>query len=168
MKWRTAFAIVALLVLTFAERNEVCAGDKSKPEWKKLGDGAALAIKTNKKVLIDVYTDWCGWCKKMDADVYTDSSVIGYINEFFVPIKVNAESSNKHEVNGKPITEAEIARAYGVRGYPTTVFARSNGSMITVLPGYVSSATFLQVLKYIGGEHYLKMKFDEFQGKGGK
>jgi len=144
------------------------AGEKPKPDWKNLGEGVALASKTNKKALIDVYTDWCGWCKKMDADVYTDSSVIRYINETFVPIKINAESGNKHAIEGKEISEAELARAYGVRGYPTTVFTQPNGQMITAVPGYIKSGPFLQILKYIGGEHYLKMKFDEFVAKGGK
>ena len=127
-----------------------------------------MAMKENKKVLIDVYTDWCGWCKKMDVDVYSDSDVTKYINEVFVSVKLNAESSNIHDINGKTTTEAELAGRLGVRGYPTTVFVHPNGEVITLVPGYISSVTFLKILEYIGGEYYRQVKFEEFVSKYGK
>ncbi|CUT04904.1 DUF255 domain-containing protein, partial [Candidatus Kryptobacter tengchongensis] len=49
--------------------------DKKELKWYSFSDGLKLAKSENKKVLIDVYTDWCEWCKKMDEEVYTNSTV---------------------------------------------------------------------------------------------
>lgn len=168
MMMRRKFFFWLVLVFLISLSTSTGARERPKPDWKSLGEGAALALKTNKKSLIFVYTDWCSWCKRMDAQVYTDPSVIKYVNETFVPIRVNAESNSKHRLKANEITEAQFAKAYGVRGFPTTLFTMPNGQMITAVPGFIGPEKFLQILKYIGGEHYLKMKFEEYVKKGGK
>lgn len=62
--------------------------------WLGFNEGLSKAAKEKKLVLIDVYTDWCIWCKEMDKNVYTDKSVIDYMNKHYVPVKLNAESKN--------------------------------------------------------------------------
>ena len=133
--------------------------------WKSFDEGIALAHSTNKKVLVDVYTDWCSWCKKMDADVYPNAEVVKLLNEHFVAVKLNAESSKPVTFRGTQFTEADFAHQLGVTGYPTTLFLDSGSNPITELPGYSPADQFAKVLEYIGMDHYKRTTFQEFIGK---
>jgi len=139
--------------------------------WTNYTDGIRQAASTNKKVLIDVYTDWCGWCKKMDSDTYSDENVKSYLSEKYVLVKLNAESDAKEMVDTSEVTDAQLAAAFKVTGYPTTIFLQSDGEPITAAPGYLKPDQFLQVLKYIGDDYYKKMEFRDYlksQGTDGK
>ena len=61
--------------------------------WLTLDEAAAKMRVEKKMVLIDLYTDWCGWCKVMDKNTYTNKELIKYVNEHFYPVKLNAETS---------------------------------------------------------------------------
>src|SRR5271155_4177100 len=64
---------------------------RDKLTWQtSLAAGSNLAMQEHKYVLADVYTDWCGWCKKLDKDVLTDSDVVSYLQKQFICVKVNA------------------------------------------------------------------------------
>ena len=132
-------------------------------KWTDYTSGVKEAAATNKKILIDVYTDWCGWCKKMDSDTYTDKGVSDYLNAKYVLVKLNAESSKKESVDNKEVTEAQIASAFGVNGYPTTIFLESDGHPITMAPGFMKPESFITVLRYIGDDAYKSMGFQDYQ-----
>lgn len=117
--------------------------------WYSFDEGIALAQQTNKKVLIDVYTDWCTWCKKMDKDVYTNPDVKAVLQSYFVAVKLNAESSRELTYKGRRLTEMTIARAMGVNGYPTTVFLYSNAEPLTKVAGYIESEDFVKLLRSV-------------------
>jgi thioredoxin-related protein len=126
-------------------------------------DALKLAKEENKKILIDFYTDWCGWCKKMDKDVYGNSKVIDIIDDSFIKVKLDAESSEKVKFNGKEITLSDLALNWQVSGYPTTVFLEPDGKIISfkynnesmsIIPGYFSAKDFLKILKFIRDEKY--------------
>ncbi len=131
-------------------------------KWTNYTQGVREAAAMNKKVLIDVYTDWCGWCKKMDSDTYTDQGVKSYLNQEYVLVKLNAESNNKETLDTMQVTDAQLASAFGVNGYPTTVFLTSDGQPITAAPGFMKPAEFLNILRYIAGDYYKKMEFQEY------
>jgi uncharacterized protein YyaL (SSP411 family) len=59
-------------------------------KWLTFEEAIALHKENPKKVLIDLYTDWCGWCKVMDRETYSNAEISTYINENFYPIKFNA------------------------------------------------------------------------------
>ena len=132
------------------------------PQWKKFDEGMKLAKESGKKVLIDVYTDWCGWCKKMDANTYSDKSIKEYLDKNFVIIKLNAEGNEKISYAGQSISPAAFAQGMGVDGYPATVFLKSNGDPITLLPGYAEADRFIYVLSFIAENHYEKKKFTDY------
>jgi thioredoxin-related protein len=132
------------------------------PSWKSYGEALKAAEESGKKVIVDVYTDWCHWCKKMDKNVYADKKVRAYLDENFITVKLNAESKDKHSVQGEDMTETEIARAFGIRSFPTTVFLNSEGKPITIVPGYIESGKFVKVLRYINEEHYKDTKWEDF------
>jgi thioredoxin-related protein len=139
------------------------AGDKDSLNWLSFDQAKTEAAKSNKKILVDVYTDWCKWCKKMDADTYADPKVMKYLKEKFVVAKLNAESDDKVTYDGKKQTSAEFARLVGVEGFPTLLFFEPNGKVITSLSSYLDPSQMIHVAKFIGESKYEKMSFEEFE-----
>ena len=160
-----SIAVTVLIVLVHPGFAPPQSDKNSELKWLKLTEGLDAAKKRNKKLLVDVYTDWCGWCKKMDAEVYTDAAVKNYLNEKYVVVKMNAESPAQVEYAGEEMSERQLSSTFGVTGFPTTIFLLPNGDPITMLPGFVAADQFLNVLTYIGDDHYEKMKYDEFLEK---
>ncbi len=154
----TASLILIILLGTTA----VLAGDKAELKWRKFDAGVAEAKKAKKKILIDVYTDWCKWCKKLDSEVYTDPKVVDYLNKYYIPVKVNGEGKENLKYKGETITESGLTQSFGVTGFPTILFMDSNGDAINKLGSFVPADRFLLIIQYIGGEHYKKISFEEF------
>ena len=104
---------------------------QSKINWIELNDNTEIN-NNGKKMIIDLYTDWCGWCKVMDRNTFTDSNVISHINENFVAIKFDAEYENSVTFNNnsykyystgrKGINELAYYLTNGNLSYPMTVF----------------------------------------------
>ncbi len=89
--------------------------------------------KTNRKwILVDVYTDWCHWCKRLDSDVYAQPAVAKFINSSFVCLKANAEK-------GDGIT---VKSRYGVSGYPCTLILEPGGKEKGRIDGYLPPGKF--------------------------
>ncbi len=150
------------IALLLACAGPLSAGNKTKLQWYTFEKGLAEAKKANKKMLVDVYTDWCGWCKKMDADTYSNSEVAAYLQEKYILVKLNAESSVRESYQGRQFTEQELAGEFGVSGYPTTLFFAPDGSAITAVPGYANASDFKIVLSYIAEDHYKTTKFEDY------
>ena len=136
------------------------------------------AVKLNqahpKKIFIDVYTQWCGWCKKMDAETYTDPAIISYINKYFYAVRLDAETADTFHFKGhdfynpKPHTRGytnELASSLldGKLGYPTTVYMDENIERLTYVQSYISAADLMPILKYFAEDKYKTMKFDDFK-----
>lgn len=163
------FFSLALLMLffstvSFAQKKQASG---IKVTWKPFAVGMAEAQKNGKKILIDVYTDWCSWCKKMDANTYADKSVAEYLNKNYVLIKLNPEKDGDVMYDGKKYSAAEFSQGMGVNGYPATLFLKSNGQPITLLPGYSEADMFLHVISFIGEDHYEKKKFADYLAEKG-
>jgi len=139
-------------------------GKSSKNEltWLSFEQGLAAVKKERKMMIADFYTDWCGWCKKMDKDTYGDSSVIEFARKKLVLVKVNAESEEKTRFREQEYTYRELAAAFGVNSYPATAFIDANGEVLTLVPGYIPADKFLPVLEYLNDGHHKTMKFEAF------
>lgn len=112
--------------------------------WLTFDEASELAAKEPKMILVSVYTDWCGWCKKMDKETFTDNEVIDYINESFYPVKMNAEENKrKYTFRGREFTDATMARTMRVTSYPNFVIMDTAMENITLLPGYREPQGFL-------------------------
>ena len=119
-------------------------------DWKDWNEGYELAKKKDKIILIDAYTDWCGWCKKMDADTYAKSQIISYIDKNFVPVKFNPELKGKYRVGQTELTGRELLAnlAGGQKvGYPTTFFLSLEKNQVQMVSGYKNAQQFMQVLE---------------------
>ncbi len=133
---------IALFAFLLLGMNTLMAQDKI--EWLTFEEAAAKTEASPKMIFVDVYTDWCGWCKKMDKDTFTDASVINYINSNFYAVKMNAENTNrKFKFKGKDYTEASMAKTMKVSSYPNFVIMDPLMENITQLPGYRQAEPFL-------------------------
>ncbi|MDN3670739.1 DUF255 domain-containing protein [Echinicola jeungdonensis] len=148
------YTIILLLLLL---GSPILAQEKNAIEWYSFEEAIALNQKEPKMVLVDVYTDWCGWCKKMDKHTFTDENVIDYVNDNFYAVKLDAENTKKKfEFKGKEYSEAAMARAMRVSSYPNFVIIDAAMENITQLPGYREPDVFLKdlsaTLKQLTGE----------------
>lgn len=136
MKYLSLFFIA--FSLSFAAK----AQDQIK--WLKFEEAIAANAQSPKMLLVDVYTDWCGWCKKMDQETFTDPKVIAHINTNFYAVKMNAENTQRtFDFMGKQYTEAQMAAAMRVRSYPNFVIIEPKLQNIAQLPGYRTPDAFL-------------------------
>ncbi len=126
-------------------------------------DALAKAKSEDKRVIIDIYTDWCGWCKKMDEEVYSNKKIKKIIEESFVFVKLDAESNDKVKYNGKSISLSDLALQFNAVGYPTTVFLEPDGKLIEIkydnsvmknIPGYYTAKEFKKILEFIRDGKY--------------
>ncbi|MBT5874782.1 MAG: DUF255 domain-containing protein [Candidatus Latescibacteria bacterium] len=134
----------------------------NEPTWHRYDKALKLAQDQDKFLLIDFYTDWCGWCEVMDEKTYTDPEVRKLIDEHFILVKVNAESKRFIKLQGRNITETRLASIYKVTSYPTTWFLQSDGKAIAPVNGYVTPQDFEPILRYISGGWFKKMGYDAF------
>ncbi|MGC8666534.1 MAG: thioredoxin fold domain-containing protein [Chthonomonadales bacterium] len=135
---RTVQPMMLAVILAASAHASWADGIKWAPSFEA---AMRTARSTNKLVMVDFYTDWCGWCKKLDADTYTDANVVR-LSTRFVPVKVNAEKEG-----------VAVARKYGVQGYPTIMFLEGNGSVAAKIGGYLPPQQFAEKLTEIDEAH---------------
>ena len=156
-----------ILVFSCAQKPAELTG---KLTWMSLGDAADSLQKEKRPVLIDLYTDWCGWCKVMDKKTYTDKHVNEYVQQKFYPVKVDAESRHNITWNGKTYSFNANARTNdfaiwltnGQLSYPTTVIIPPGGEP-QAIPGYLAPNELELIVKYFGEGNYGKVSFQDYQ-----
>ncbi|MEM7659951.1 MAG: thioredoxin family protein, partial [Bacteroidota bacterium] len=99
--WSLALLAISVLLLNGGFRPaDSPPPAKEEINWISVEEAAALSAQDGKKLIIDLYTDWCGWCKRMDRDTYAKAEVIRYINEHYHAVKFNAEQKESVTVGG--------------------------------------------------------------------
>jgi len=135
-----AAALIVLLPLAACTRSEGGSSGAPVP-----GDGVAFAAggfdealararAENRLLLVDVYTDWCGWCKKLDREVFGDRRVAEAARDL-VAVRVNAEMGGE-----------KVAERFDVQGYPTVLFVDGSGKVVKRIDGYVDVQEMLRIL----------------------
>jgi thioredoxin-related protein len=151
-----SFTMAALLLPLLSSLAFASAAGGAAPEaalWRTWDEGLKEAGASQRPIVVDVYTDWCGWCKRMDRDVFARNDVREYLSKRFVPIKLNAESGTLGQYQGKSLSSRALAARFRVTGYPTTVFLNSDGEHLVNVPGYVNADRYLLLLRYVGDGH---------------
>lgn len=125
-------------------------GDNSDVDWYGWNEGYPKGIEEDKIILVDAYTDWCGWCKKMDKTTYSNEEVVQVIEENFIPIKFNPEEKNKtYKIDGNEVKGQKLFQilTQGKRaGFPTTFFLFPESRTIRMVSGYKGPQDFKKVL----------------------
>ena len=139
--------------------------------WMTIEEAEAACEKKPRKIFIDVYTDWCGWCKKMDKSTFDDSLVKQYAKEKFYAVKMNAEDKNNIIFKNKvfkynPQMQANdlaVMLLNGQMSYPTVAYLDEKLNPIQTMGGYVDAKQFYMLLHYFGENAYKKKKsLDEY------
>jgi len=132
-------------------------------QWKPFSAGLKGATAANKYVFVDVYTDWCTYCKKLDATTLRTSSVVSELEKNFVSVKLNAESQEDVVWKGQRMSARDLAATWGVEGFPTLIFLNPKGEMIGVFASFAEEDLMVKLLTYISsGARERKVSFDEF------
>jgi len=162
-----ALSSLAVIVFAFATLTQGIEGNGKKNEitWQTFDKGVELAKKEKKMLVLDIYTDWCHWCKVMDKDTYGNPDVVKYAQENLVMAKLNAETDEKFKFKEGNYSGRQLSIMFGVEGFPSTIFLNSEGELITSISSFIPADRFIMMLKYLDGNWYEKMKFDEFVKK---
>jgi thioredoxin-related protein len=140
--------------------------------WMSWDDAMKAMEKQPKKVFIDLYTDWCGWCKRMDQTTFADPQVVEFVNKHFYAVKFDAEGKQDVTYNGhtfkfmasgsRGVHELAYSLLDGRLGYPSYVYMNEKMERITISPGYKPTDTFLKELRFINGEHYKTKSYQDY------
>ena len=120
---------------------------ENKINWVSIEEAQDLVKENPRKVFIDIYAEWCGWCKVMDRKTFSDDKVSNYINENYYAVRIDAESQNKITFNGKELTVQDLVRSFKVQGLPTIVFIDENFKKVKPVAGYQNASQFLKSLE---------------------
>ena len=156
---------VMLGAVLFAQEEEI--------KWLSFEDAVEANEKEPRKFIVDVYTNWCGWCKRMDVTTFSDPVIIKYINENFHAVKLNAERTdtvvlgqqvfvNKGGRKRSP-HDLAVALLNGKMSYPTLVYLDENVDMLQPMAGYVDAKSIEPILKFFGEDAYKSMDWPSFE-----
>jgi thioredoxin-related protein len=123
-----------------------------------------------RKIFIDMYTHWCGWCKKMDAGTFSDLSVAFLIGKHFYAVKFDAETRDSLDYRGdrfgyRPefkVNELAAILLNGQMSYPTVVYLDEDLNLITPVPGYMTAEQIRPILTFFGEDIYKSKTWEEY------
>lgn len=146
--------------------------------WIGFEEALELNKKSPKPILVDLYTDWCGWCKKMDKTTYKNETIVKYINDNYYAVKMDGEGKEdityrdkvfKYkefvQQNGKPGKYHEFTAAIlkGKMSYPSTAFFDAESQLIQSVPGYLTEQRFEKILAYFKDSNYKSTPWPDFE-----
>ncbi|GAB7258247.1 thioredoxin family protein [Polaribacter sp. OB-PA-B3] len=160
-----------IFILTLALVS-LSANAQGKIKWLSFEEAIALNAKTPKPILIDVYTDWCGFCKKMDIETYSNKTIIKIINDNFYAIKLNGEEKKDITYNGHTFKFQKNGRRgfhqlpatimNGKLSYPSTIFLSEKEELLQNIPGYQQKEMFEKILVYFSSDNYKNTSWKDF------
>lgn len=161
------FYILVLMV----QGHVLCAQEIN---WLSFEQAVALQEQEGhtKKMFIDVYTDWCGWCKKMDKNTFQNPEVAAYMKANFYMVKLDGEGKEPIPFRGNNFKFVASGRSgyhelaasllQGKMSYPTVVFLDENMNMLSPVPGYLTPEPFMKVVKYFGDNIFKNQSWEEY------
>jgi thioredoxin-related protein len=172
---RTIFLILATVVSSSIWAQEGAEAVK----WMTFEEAVEKMKTEKRKIFIDVYTDWCGWCKVMDKNTFTEANIAKLLNEKFYPVKFDAEQTADVVFNGttfkfipygnKGVHQLAAALLNNQLSYPNFVFLDEDFHIVpiysgmTSVPGYKRPEEFHIFLSFVSDESYKKVNISDYQ-----
>lgn len=169
MKFLASFFLFVLLPAHLAVGAESDSVPRKSVQWFPLETSLERAAESDKYVFVFVYTDWCGYCRKLSNVTLRTESVVEEIDKNYESVMVNAESDQPVVWNGQTTSLRELTGTiWGVSGYPTLLFFNPKGEIIGRFASYADPELMLQLLTYVSsGARERKVTFDEFVRENG-
>ncbi len=172
--YKQSFAFLSLLLLFncgFAQEDKKEAEEIN---WISLEEAILRNESEPKKFIIDVWTTWCGWCKKMDASTFKNPIIVDYINTHFYAISLNAERKdtvflgaqtfiNEFPNKKRHPHQLAISLLQGKITYPTIVYLDEDVNMLQPIAGFQDAKSIEPIIHYFAENAYKKMSWGEFQ-----
>ena len=147
---------VLLSVISVTQAQEI--------KWMSMNEALAAQAKNPKKIFVDVYTIWCGPCKMLDKNPFSNPDVASFVNKNFYAVKFNAEGDETISYQGKSYSNPgydpskamkrnsshQFSRFMGVNAYPTMLFIDETGNLINRVKGYRTPQQLELFLKLFG------------------
>ncbi|WP_335966563.1 DUF255 domain-containing protein [Galbibacter sp. PAP.153] len=164
---KNVFFVVVMFLLAFAMQAQEI-------EWMSWTEAVnkAATDKTPKKIFVDIYTDWCGWCKKMDKDTFNHPDVAAYMTQNFYMVKMDAEEKEDIVYKDKTFKyipqgnrgyhELAVALLQGKMSFPTVIFLTPDQQILSPVPGYQKADGFLKIARYFGDDIYKDTSWQEY------
>lgn len=140
--------------------------------WIAFSELEEAMAKDPKPVFVDLYTDWCGWCKKMDKSTFRDAKFVAYINKNYHAVKFNAEQKEDVVFMGRTYSFVPSGRRgyhelaaevmQGQMSYPTYVILTEEFKILQSFKGYRTASEFLPIVTFLGDRHYENTTWKEF------
>ena len=163
--------LVGLSSMNFIEPSPV--PEESLVKWMTFEQAVEKSKTEKRRIFVDVYTDWCGWCKVMDKKTFNDPIVAKLLNEKFYPVKFNAEQTEDVKFNGttfkyvgeggRGVHQLAAALLGNKLSYPTVVFLDEEFKMVHPQPGFLEAPQFHKIAQFIGEGHYKTQKWDQWE-----
>lgn len=163
-----------ILIIALFAMISVCSMAQEKIQWMSFEVAVERCAKEPKMVFIDVYTDWCGWCKRMDQSTFANPVIAKYMNEHFYAVKFDAERQDTLTFQGRQFVGVmrpdgrkgshQLAHALlkGRMSYPSYVIMNDEMKIIQVIGGYQEAKQFEPMIHYFGDEAYKTMSGEDF------
>ncbi len=142
-------------------------------KWMSFEEAVEKTKTEKRKIFIDVFTEWCGWCKVMDKSTFPDAEIVKLLNEKFYAVKLDAEQTSDIVFQGTTFKYVAMgSRGYhqlaaallkNQMSYPNSVFLDEEYRIITTIPGYHKPEEFHFYLSYLGNDVYQKMNINDYQ-----
>lgn len=144
-------------------------------KWVSLNEAIELQKKTPKKIMMDVYTNWCGPCKMLEKNTFQNKDVAAYINEHYYAVKFNGEGNDVIRYSDKDFSNPnynpakantrnsphQLARYLQINAYPTIVFFDESAAIIAPIPGYKTPSQIELYLKLFKDDNYKAINSQE-------
>ena len=173
------FTLVVLGLLSANGKAQTQIPTGTAVKWMTFEQAVEKSKTEKRKIFIDVFTEWCGWCKVMDKNTFPDAEVAKLLNEKFYPVKFDAEQTEDVVFRGttfkfipygnKGTHQLAAALLNNQLSYPNFVFLDEEFRIIPIyqgsnsLPGYRKPEEFHIFLSFIGGDFYQKETIQDYQ-----